>query len=610
MLLTYKTTKFNVADCPSIAHAVDMRAKMRPRDVAVERLSELGDAWWPVTAPELSDDLHVIARGYIGMGLQPGDTIGIMGATSYAWTILDLGAQAAQLVLVPIYDTDSYEQIQWIVRDSQCKLIVCDTSAQARLLKPLLTENDCLQHILSLDDSGLEYIQQAGQDIPESQLMLRMEAVNQDDLCSIVYTSGTTGIPKGVELTHKNFVLPVSSIHGPWKPLINLPSSRILLFLPVAHVLARIINYTMICGHGRVGHVPSIANLMTDISSFKPTAILVVPRVLEKIYNAADAKSGRGLKHRIFVWAAHVGQRWALANETKEGPTLWQNFTLRIARALVLNKITRLLGGQLKNFTCGGAPLAPRIALFFEGLGISVTQGYGATETGGPLTMSFLDSNKHDTVGKPLPGNEVRIGDNDEIQARGISVMRGYYNDPEATAEAFTKDGWYRTGDQGSIDDQGRLSVTGRLKEIIVTAGGKNVTPSLLEERLKGHPLVSQVVVVGDGKPFVSGLVTIDREMLPLWLKNHNLPVMDVTRAIKETVVLDALSKALKRTNSAVSRAESIRKIKVLTTEFTEENGLMTPSLKVKRHEVAKRYATAIDELYNGDHPSHVTPAP
>lgn len=347
---------------------------------------------------------------------------------------------------------------------------------------------------------------------------------------------------------------------------------------------------------------------MTDISSFRPTAILVVPRVLEKIYNAADAKSGRGFKHRLFAWAVHSAQAWALAQESSHGSTLWQNISVRLARVLVLNKIVRLLGGSLKNFTCGGAPLAPRIALFFEGMGISVTQGYGATETAGPLTMSYLDSNKHDTVGKPLRGNEIRIGDNDEIQARGISIMLGYHRDPEGTKAAFTSDGWYRTGDQGSIDEQGRLTVTGRLKEIIVTAGGKNVIPAILEEGLKGHPLVSQVVVVGDGKPFVAGLVTIDREMLPLWLKNHHLPVMDVTRAIHEPVVIDALAKALKRTNSMVSRAESIRKIKVLTTQFSEENGLMTPSLKVKRHEVIKRYSDVIDRLYAGSDDTYITP--
>lgn len=598
-LKSQKIDTIDVKSYPTMAHVVDERARIRPHDRAIEIQTELGGAWRVIRAKQLAQDVHHIARGLMGMGLKVGDTVGIMGGTSYNWTILDLGIQAAGLVSVPIYETDSADQIDWIVEDAGVKVIVCDTILQARTIEPVKQKWDHLESVLAIDDGGLEYIFDISQNVSEEELKERMDNTKQSDLCTIVYTSGTTGRPKGVELTFTSFMVPVDGVMEPWKLLVNIPTARALLFLPVAHALARMINYCLLSGCGTAGYIPNISNLVNDMRTFKPTATLVVPRVLEKIYNGAEAAAGRGIKRRIFKWATYSAIQWGRASETEKGPNLWQTLNVKLARALVLNKIMKMMGGDLWSITCGGAPLSNKIAYFFVGMGITLTPGYGTTETGGPLTMSHLDNIKQGTVGEVWDCDEVRIGDNDEIQARGPSMMRGYHNNPEATKAAFTEDGWYKTGDKGFIDERNLITVTGRIREIIVTAGGKNVNPSLLEERLKGHPLVSQVVVVGDGRPFVGALVTIDSEMLPVWLKNHNLPVMDVTRAIREDAVIKSLTRGIERTNKVVSRAESIRKIKLLTTDFTEENGLLTPSLKVKRHLVEERFAKEIDELYS-----------
>ena len=587
----------------SVAAAVLDRARRNPREIAVERPSALGAAWEKIRASSLGADIRAAGLGWIGLGLKPGDAVSILGSTSYEWMVMDLGAQAAGLVTVPIYETDSYEQVQWIAQKAQVKAVITDSTAQANMIRQLDKEPELsgqISVVFSLDDSGLTRLLEHGRTICPSELDERLAQIKLDDLCTIVFTSGTTGRPKGVEITHGNFLRPLNAVieRGSWNEWIYDPGARVVYFLPVAHVLARFLGYQQLIGHGTAAFLPNAKNIVNDMQTFKPNALLVVPRVLEKIYNAADATAGSGIKLRIFRLAAHTAEQWARAQESGKEISFGQKLKIALARKLVLNKIKKLMGGNLQGIVSGGAPMAERLGHFFIGCGIEVLQGYGATETTGPLTMSDRIGNKTGYVGHALLCNEVRLGEGGELQARGGSIMRGYHGEPELTREAFTEDGWLKTGDIAQIDADGNVKITGRAKEIIVTAGGKNVAPEYLEERLKGHPLISQVMVVGDNKPFVAALVTLDKEMLPTWLKNHGMEQMDITRAARDPRVLEALQRAVQRTNRAVSRAESIRKIKVLTTDWTTENGMLTPSLKIKRNRIRAVYGEQIEDLF------------
>ncbi|MDU0967850.1 MAG: long-chain fatty acid--CoA ligase [Actinomycetaceae bacterium] len=586
---------------PTVVHAIMRRAKYFPTEIAVERPAQLGHAWVKTTAKELADDIINVGRGFTAMGLAPRDTVAILAATSYEWMLIDLGAQAAGLIVVPIYETDSDSQIHHILSDSAVRVAITDTTLQARRITSQACDDPNFTQALALADGALEHLLEIGASVPPQVVLDRLDDIDPAEPMSIVYTSGTTGIPKGVEITPNSMMHMLEAVREPWGPLIyDRSTARVLLFLPVAHVLARFISYQMLVGHGVAGYTRSAKTLLNDLATFKPYALLVVPRVLEKIFNVADTQAGSSkLTLRVFRWAVRVGEEWARASETPEGPTRKQKRNIQIARMLVFNKVRKMLGGNLVNMTCGGAPLSPRVGYFFTAMGVEVTQGYGSTECTGPLTMARRDNNIMGSVGEPLACNEVKIAEDGELLARGASIMRGYHNDPEATAAAFTEDGWYKTGDLGSIDDHGRVWVTGRKREIIVTAGGKNVTPAPLEESLKAYPLISQVMVVGDNRPFVGALVTLDRDMLPAWLKNHGLPPMDVTRAARNPKVLAALDRAVERTNESVSRAESIRKIRVLSSDFTEDNGLLTPSQKIKRPLITERFAAEIDEIYS-----------
>ena len=374
---------------------------------------------------------------------------------------------------------------------------------------------------------------------------------------------------------------------------------RLLLFLPLAHVYARCLQLLSLAGEGVLGHTPDAKTLLPDLQSFAPSYILAVPRVLEKIYNAADAKAGSGAKLKLFRWAAKVAIAYSRALDTPQGPSRGLRRAHAMADRLVFRKIRGLMGPNARFIISGGGPLGQRLGHFYRGLGLAILEGYGLTETIGPVSVNTDWLNKIGTVGPPVCGNEIRIGEDEEIQVRGIGVFSTYHNNPSATAEAFTADGWFRTGDIGALDEDGYLRITGRKKELIVTAGGKNVAPAQLEDRLRGHPLISQVLVIGDGEPFISALITLDKEMLPQWLRNHGLAAMDVVEASSHPQVLAALDRAVARTNRAVSRAESIRTFRVLATDFTEANGLLTPSLKVKRGPVMEAHADVIADIYS-----------
>ena len=565
-----------------------------------------------------------MARGLIGLGLEAGEHLAILAPTSYEWALLDIAALSCGAITVPIYETDSASQIAHILADADVKIVITASSQQADLVESVRT--DGVRMVLALDRGAERLLSQTALDVPLDQVRSRTDGVGLRDEATVIYTSGTTGMPKGVVLTHANFIETMLQAYDILPVLINDPRSRSLLFLPVAHVLARFVMYCLLSGQGVTAFSPDTRNLVDDIATFKPTMLLVVPRVLEKVYNAASAKAGGGFKGRLFSWAAN--QARALSRSTSyadtplpesevagplpdttpvpdasgtpsPGPSLGLRLRGRLADALVLKKVRAVLGPNLHTIISGGAPLAVDLANFYRGLGVTLLQGYGLSETTGPITVELPHDFPPDSVGFPWPGNRLKLAPDGELLAQGISVTKGYHNLPGATAEAFV-DGWFRTGDLASIDDRGHVRITGRKKELIVTAGGKNVAPAILEDRLRGHPLVSQVLVLGDNEPFISALITLDAEMLPLWLRNHGLPEMGVVEAASHPQVLAALERAVARTNEAVSRAESIREFRVLTTDFTEANGLLTPSLKVKRGAVMEAHADAVASIYAG----------
>ena len=576
-----------------------------PQSTIIERKSPLGNSWVAVSARSFGEDVARIASGLMGLGLEQGQAVSIMAHTSYEWTLLDMAIARAGLVSVPIYETDSAEQIEWILADAQVRLVVTESVALAHVVRQAADAFRAAHpqgqevRVLSLDRDALTTISEAGREVGRQDLDARSQAVSGDDVFSIIYTSGTTGRPKGVELTHRN------AVGIPYHGVRYLPGVlwgnhvRLLLFLPLAHVYARCLQLLSLAGEGVLGHTPDVKTLLPDMQSFAPSYVLAVPRVLEKIYNAADAKAGGGARLKLFRWAAKVAISYSRALDTPDGPSRRLRQAHTVADRLVFRKIRALLGPNARFIISGGGPLGQRLGHFYRGLGLVILEGYGLTETIGPVSVNTDWLNKIGTVGPPVCGNEIRIGEDDEIQVRGLGVFSTYHNNPEATAESFTADGWFRTGDIGALDDDGYLRITGRKKELIVTAGGKNVAPAQLEDRLRGHPLISQVLVVGDGEPFIAALITLDKEMLPQWLRNHGLPAMDVVEASAHPQVLAALDRAVARTNRAVSRAESIRTFRVLTTDFTEANGLLTPSLKVKRGPVMEAHADVIAEIYS-----------
>lgn len=579
------------------------RVERDPDSVVIERKTHLGRGWQKVTARYFAEEVAQVAAGLMGLGLRKGQSVALMASTSYEWTLVDMAIARAGLVSVPIYETDSAEQVEWILTDSDVRLVITDSAALGELVRGAVkaVRQDRPQTpsipVLVLARDALTQLAEAGRKVSRAELDERTSSLTTDDLYSVIYTSGTTGRPKGVELTHRNCAgLAWNGVR--WIPeLLWAKDARLLLFLPLAHSYARFLQLLALAGNGVLGHSDP-KTLLPDLKAFAPTYVLAVPRVLEKIYNAADAKAGTGLRLRTFRWAAKVAIQYSRALDTEAGPSRSLAASHQLADRLVYRTLRSLLGPNARYAISGGGPLGERLGHFYRGIGLEVLEGYGLTETIGPTSVNLPERNKISTVGPPVCGNQVRVSADGEIEVRGLGVFRGYRNNPEANAEAFTPDGWFRTGDIGAIDEEGWISITGRKKELIVTAGGKNVAPALLEDRLRGHPLVSQVLVVGDQKPFISALITLDAEMLPQWLTNHGLPEMDVVTASTNPQVLAKLDQAVARTNRAVSRAESIRSYRVLTSDFTEANGLLTPSLKVKRNAVLECFSEVVDDIY------------
>ena len=559
--------------------------------------------WQNVTTGEFHERVVSAAKGLIALGIAKGDAVTIFSSTRLEWGILDFALAAVGAVSVPIYDTDSAPQAQRIMNDSAVKLAFADNRERFDRLDSVKDHCPALKQILMIEGNALGALEGLGVAVSDEELNERVATVRADDLATIVYTSGSTGNPKGAELTHKNFVSITISASQALHEVVLDDHPRLLLFLPLAHCFARFIQYASIASDdGVVGYLPDTKTLLPDLRSFEPTYLLGVPRVFEKVYNAASHKAGAGWKGRLFVKAAEAARVWSRKEQAGEQHTFAEIAERAKYETLVYRTVRGALGPKIKYVACGGAPLSLDLAHFYNGIGLPMIQGYGMTETAAPFAATRVTDNVIGTVGQPAPGSSIRISDEGELQVKGPNVFRGYHNLPEKTAEAFTADGWLRTGDLAEIDDAGRIIITGRIKDIILTAGGKNVSPIPLEEEIAKCPIVEHCVVVGDQRPFIGALVTLDPESLALWLPAHGLSTeTPVDRLATNAAVREEIQQYVDKANATVSRAESVRKFAVLDTQFTQENKCLTPSLKVVRPAVNRVFADVIDnEIYNG----------
>ena len=579
----------------TLANLPARRAATSPDHIALTR--QVGENWQPVTSASFAAQVTAIAKGFIAAGLEPGDRVAILGRTSFDWTLLDFGAWAAGLVPVPIYETSSADQMQWILSDSGAKGLVLENAKHAAAITSIREQVPALEHVWSLDEGAIGHLVAGGEAVPDELVEQRTAGVGRESLATLIYTSGTTGRPKGCALTHGNFLGPAEQVIAAMPQVLHEGAST-LLFLPLAHVFARFVEVLAIASGSTLSHTADVANITTHLGAVRPTFVLAVPRVFEKIYNKAEAAAMAGGKGKIFTAAAETAVAYSTAVQSGKVP-LALRAKHRVFDRLVYAKLRALMGGRVEYAVSGGAPLGARLGHFFRGVGVTILEGYGLTETTAPSTVNLPTKITIGTVGPPLPGVTIKIGPDGEILIRGLNVFRDYNNNPAATAEAIDAEGWFHTGDLGSLDADGYLSITGRKKEILITAGGKNVVPGLLEDQLRAHPLISQALVVGDQQPFIAALITLDAEMLPEWSKNAGLGELSVEAARTNPAVLAELQKATDQANTTVSKAESIRKFAVLDTDFTEEGGQLTPSLKLKRHVVITQFADDVAALYS-----------
>ena len=594
--------KAEISDEARLTDTLFARAATAPNAVAARRQEQTGAGQWrDVTVEQLHGDIVGYAKGLIGAGIGQGDRVAIMSRTRYEWTAVDYAVWAVGAVVVPIYETSSAEQIQWILSDSAAKAIFVETDAHAERVESVKDQTPELANVWKFDGDDLETLRAGGSEVTDEDLEKRRTSVKADDLATLIYTSGTTGRPKGCRLTHRNFLfIAHSALEGPAKPIIKehagTPST--MLFLPLAHVFARFVQVMVIEGEAVLGHYPSTGpDLIEEFSVFKPTFLLAVPRVFEKVFTKAQQKAEAEGKGKIFNLAADTAIEYSKALGKGSVP-----FTLKLKhglfKKLVYSKLMDRLGNEAKYAVSGGSALGARLGHFFRGAGLTIVEGYGLTETTAPTSVNNPGFNKIGTVGQPMPGTTIRIADDGEILLKGDHILDGYWQNEKATAEAF-EDGFYRTGDLGTLDDDGFLSITGRKKEIIVTAGGKNVAPAVLEDRIRAHALVSQCMVVGDNRKFIAALVTIDPESFQLWKEQKNKSG-EISDLIEDADLNAAIQEAVDDANKAVSKAEGIKKFKILPHDFTEEGGQMTASLKVKRHVVSKQWSKEIDDIYAG----------
>jgi long-chain acyl-CoA synthetase len=592
----------------SLADVVFTRAQAAPSSVVMRRRTADG-SWQDLTAEQFRSEVSALAKGLIAAGIEPGERVALMSRTRYEWTLIDYAIWAAGGVTVPVYETSSAEQVEWILGDSAARAVFAETSKHAETISGVRDGLPGLNQLWPFD--GLAELTAGGVQITDEQLDQRRGTATATDLATIVYTSGTTGRPKGCQLTHANLLSDArNAVSGALSEIFRSADSSTLLFLPLAHSFARIIQVGCLEAGAILGHWPDASTLVQGLAEFQPTFLLAVPRVFEKVYNSAQQQAASsGVKSRIFAAAAETSIAWSRSWDGMSGDssggarTLGGGPALAVRHALfdrlVYARLRAAVGGKVQYAISGGAPLGERLGHFFRGAGLTVLEGYGLTETSAAATVNSPRRNKIGTIGRPLPGVSVRIADDGEILIRGQNVFPGYWHNETATAEVLDADGWLHSGDIGALDDDGFLRVTGRKKELIVTAGGKNVAPAVLEDRLRAHPLVSQCMVVGDGRPYIACLITLDAEALDPWLQQHGRPAGSTAADLTEDPELIAeIQAAVDEANKAVSRAESIRRFRILGSDFTEASGHLTPSLKVRRNVVAKDYAADIDALY------------
>ena len=592
-----------LADIPATANLADIvfsRPAQTPGAVVLRRRDDQG-GWRDVTAQQFRDEVAALAKGIIAAGLEPGDRIGLMSRTRYEWTLADYAIWAAGGVTVPVYETSSAEQVEWMLADSGARAVFAETDKHAEAISGLLDRLPALSQLWRL--GALGELTGAGTAVTDEALAARRARRGAAELATIIYTSGTTGRPKGCELTHGNLLSDVrNAFSGALGSMLEVQGSSTLLFLPLAHSFARIIQVGCLESGAILGHWPDASTLASGLPEFRPTFLLAVPRVFEKVFNTAQQQaSASPAKARIFAAATRTAIAWSKHRDgagQPGGPLLGLQHAL--FDRLVYARLRAAVGGRVQYAISGGAALGERLGHFFRGAGITVLEGYGLTETSAAATVNRPERNKIGTVGLPLPGVAVRIDDDGEILMRGPNIFGGYRNNPAATAAVLDDDGWLRTGDLGALDDEGFLRVTGRKKELIITAGGKNVAPAVLEDRLRAHPLVSQSMVVGDGRPYIACLITLDVEALEHWKAQHGKPASaDAATLAGDPELTAEIQLAVDDANKAVSRAESIRRFRILRTDFTEANGYLTPSLKVRRAVVAADFAADIDALYS-----------
>ncbi len=583
-----------VEDSSALPDAVFAHADTAPDDVVFTR--KVDGRWAPVTAKEFATEVRSLAAGLIASGVRAGDRVGLMSKTRYEWTLVDYAIWTAGGVTVPVYETSSAEQVQWNLGDSGAVAVVLEGAGHQAVFDAVREQLPDLAGSWQIDAGGLEELGAAGRDVPDTELTARRATLTTDSLATIIYTSGTTGRPKGCELTHGNLIGTGRSASAVLPELFR-PGGSTLLFLPLAHVFARLIQVGCVESHARMGHTNDVKNLLPDFASFQPTFLLSVPRIFEKVYNSSKQRAHSDGKGKIFDLAESTAIAYSKALDDG-GAGIFLKAQHALYDKLVYSKLRAALGGRVAYAVSGGAPLGARLGHFFRGVGITILEGYGLTETTAAGTVNTPAHLRIGTVGRPSPGVTVRIADDGEILMTGEHVFRAYWHNEDATEE--TKgDGWFHSGDIGEIDAQGFVKITGRKKELIVTAGGKNVAPAVLEDRLRAHPLISQCLVVGDQKPFIACLVTIDAEALSPWAKAKG-KAADVGDLVDDPDLRAEVQAAVDDANKAVSKAEAIRKFTILPVDWTEEGGQMTPSLKLKRAVVMKENAGEVDALYSG----------
>ncbi len=595
-------TEFSVAAIippPTSGSLVDDivdNAQTAPQRVALS--VNRGGAWVGVTSQQFLDQVKAVAKGIVASGVEPGQRVGIMSRTRYDWTVADYAIWYAGATVVPIYETSSAEQVEWILGDSNAVGVFLESAKNKKVFDEVADRiPDCTRAWI-FDDGALDTLVAAGAGISDEELERRRATLNPESLATIIYTSGTTGRPKGCMLTHGNFMFEVDNIVAGMPQLFTVQGASTLLFLPLAHVFGRIIQLGCIHSGTRLGHAPDVKNLLGDLQSFQPTFLLAVPRVFEKVFNSAQQKATAEGKGNIFNTAAQTAIDYSKSLDTG-GPGLGLKIKHKLFDRLVYGKLRAAMGGKIEWAVSGGAPLGDRLGHFFRGIGVTILEGYGLTETSAATTVNRPDALKIGTVGQPFPGASVKVAADGELMLAGAQIFKGYWNNPTATAEAIEPDGWFHSGDIGEIDDQGFVKITGRKKELIVTAGGKNVAPAVLEDRLRANWLVSQCMVVGDAQPFIAALVTIDPESFPGWLKQAGKPEGSTIASMTNDPDLVAeIQKAVDEANKAVSNAEAIKKFTILQEDWTEEGGQLTPSMKLKRNVVMKEYASEVDALY------------